>query len=99
KEGVDWKLVRDAIESKAVNLAAINTRDFTQYYDQLDYIDWFVGIVSLISVIVCGLGVLSTMLMAVSERTRESDTLRAVGWSRGQVLRLILAEGLLISVV
>lgn len=99
KDGVDWKQVRDLIESKAVNLAAINTRDFTQYYDQLDYIDWFVWIVSLISVIVGGLGVLNTMLMAVSERTREIGTLRAVGWSRGQVLRLILAEGLVISVV
>ena len=99
KGGVDWKQVRDAIETKDANLAAINTRDFTQYYDQLDYIDWFVWIVSLISVIVGGLGVLNTMLMAVSERTREIGTLRAVGWSRGQVLRLILAEGLLISVV
>jgi len=44
-----------------------------------------------------GLGVLNTMLMAVSERTREIGTLRAVGWSRGRVLGLILAEGTLIS--
>lgn len=99
KDGVDWKQVRDAIEGKAVNLAAIRTQDFTQYYNQLDYIDWFVWIVSLISVIVGGLGVLNTMLMAVSERTREIGTLRAMGWSRGQVLRMILAEGLVISVI
>jgi putative ABC transport system permease protein len=39
------------------------------------------------------------MLMAVSERTREIGTLRAVGWSRGQVLRMILTEGLAISIV
>jgi putative ABC transport system permease protein len=99
KAGADWKQVRDRIEAKAVNLAAIQTQDFTQYYNQLDYIDWFVWIVSLISVIVGGLGVLNTMLMAVSERTREIGTLRAVGWSRGQVLRMILAEGIVISVV
>jgi len=99
KKDVDWKVIRDTIEAKAVNLAAIQTKDFTQYYNQLDYIDWFVWIVSLISVIVGGLGVLNTMLMAVSERTREIGTLRAVGWSRGQVLRMILAEGLVISVV
>lgn len=99
RQGADWKKIRDTIEEKAVNLAAIQTQDFTQYYNQLDYIDWFVWIVSLISVIVGGLGVLNTMLMAVSERTREIGTLRAVGWSRGQVLRMILAEGLLISVV
>ena len=99
KKDADWKKIRDLIEEKAVNLAAIQTKDFTQYYNPLDYIDWFVWIVSLISVIVGGLGVLNTMLMAVSERTREIGTLRAVGWSRGQVLRMILAEGLLISVV
>jgi len=99
KKGVDWKGVRDFIEGRNSNLAAIHTRDFTQYYNQLDYIDWFVWIVSLISVIVGGLGVLNTMLMAVSERTREIGTLRAVGWSRGQVLRMILSEGVVISVV
>lgn len=99
KPGVDWKAVRDAIEAKSGNLSAIQTKDFTQFYNQLDYIDWFVWIVSLISVIVGGLGVLNTMLMAVSERTREIGTLRAVGWSRGQVLRMILTEGVVISVV
>jgi putative ABC transport system permease protein len=99
KPGADWKKVRDTIEAKSLTLSAIQTQDFTQYYNQLDYIDWFVWIVSLVSVIVGGLGVLNTMLMAVSERTREIGTLRAVGWSRGQVLRMILTEGLMISVV
>jgi putative ABC transport system permease protein len=98
KPGTDWKTVRSLIEEKDPNLAAIQTSEFTSYYNQLDYIDWFVWIVSLISVVVGGLGVLNTMLMTVSERTREIGTLRAVGWSRGQVLRLILTEGMVISV-
>jgi putative ABC transport system permease protein len=99
KPGTDWKAVRTAVEEKCPNLAAIQTSEFTAYYNQLDYIDWFVWIVSLISVVVGGLGVLNTMLMSVSERTREIGTLRAVGWSRGRVLRLILSEGMLISIV
>ncbi len=99
KAGTDWKAVRAAVEEKCPNLAAIRTSEFTAYYNQLDYIDWFVWIVSLISVVVGGLGVLNTMLMSVSERTREIGTLRAVGWSRGQILRLILGEGLVLSVV
>lgn len=98
KKGTDWKSIRQVIEEKNPNLAAIQTSEFTSYYNQLDYIDWFVWIVSLISVVVGGLGVLNTMLMTVSERTREIGTLRAVGWSRGQVLRLILTEGVVISV-
>jgi putative ABC transport system permease protein len=99
KPGTDWKTLRAVIEEKNPNLAAIQTSEFTSYYNQLDYIDWFVWIVSLISVVVGGLGVLNTMLMTVSERTREIGTLRAVGWSRGQVLRLILTEGMVISMV
>jgi len=99
KPGTDWKAIRNVIEEKCPNLAAIQTGEFTTYYNQLDYIDWFVWIVSLISVVVGGLGVLNTMLMTVSERTREIGTLRAVGWSRSQVLRLILAEGMVISIV
>ena len=99
KEGADWKAVRAQLDEKLPGLAAIQTGEFTTYYNQLDYIDWFVWIVSLISVVVGGLGVLNTMLMTVSERTREIGTLRAVGWSRGQVLRLILSEGMVISVI
>ena len=99
KSGADWKAVRAAVEEKCPNLSAMRTSEFTNYYNQLDYIDWFVWIVSLISVVVGGLGVLNTMLMSVSERTREIGTLRAVGWSRGRILRLILGEGLVISVI
>jgi len=97
KPGADWTRVRDAIDGGFPLMQAIRTDQFTSYYNQIEYIDWFVWIVTLISVAVGGLGVLNTMLMAVSERTREIGTLRAVGWSRGRVIRMILAEGTLIS--
>ena len=99
RPGADGGKVKAAVETRYAHLQAIRTEEFTSYYDQLQYIDWFVWIVSLISVAVGGLGVLNTMLMTVSERTREIGTLRAVGWSRGRVMRLILAEGVLISSV
>jgi putative ABC transport system permease protein len=98
RPGSDWRDVKAAVEGRGEHLEAIQTEQFTQYYNQLEYIDWFVWIVSLVSVAVGALGVLNTMLMSVSERTREIGTLRAVGWGRDRVLRLILAEGTLISV-
>jgi putative ABC transport system permease protein len=44
------------------------------------------------------LGLTSAMTTAVIERTREIGVMKAVGATRGQVLRLILAEGLLTAV-
>jgi putative ABC transport system permease protein len=40
---------------------------------------------------------MSAMVMSVLERTREIGTLRAVGWSSGRVVRMILGEALLLS--
>jgi putative ABC transport system permease protein len=99
KEGADKEAVQRAVEQRFPSLSAIRTDEFTDFYNQLEYIDWFVWIISLVSVAVGGLGVLNTMLMSVSERTREIGTLRAVGWSQAMVLKLILSEGVAISVL
>jgi putative ABC transport system permease protein len=43
------------------------------------------------------LGMFNTMLMSVLERTRELGILRAIGWKRRRVIRMILGESLVIS--
>jgi putative ABC transport system permease protein len=43
--------------------------------------------------------ILNTMLMSVIERTKELGILRAIGWRRGRVLRMILSESVLISLI
>jgi putative ABC transport system permease protein len=52
---------------------------------------------SLITVVLSIVGMLNTMLMSVLERTRELGILRAIGWTRGRVMRLILGESLAIG--
>src|SRR5262249_46788299 len=42
--------------------------------------------------------ILNTMLMSVVERTKELGILRAIGWRRSRVLRMILGESAAISV-
>jgi len=52
------------------------------------------------SVVAIGLSLvamLNTMLMSVLERTKEFGLLRAIGWSRGRVIRMILGESLAIG--
>jgi putative ABC transport system permease protein len=50
------------------------------------------GCVALIALLVAGAGVSNTVLMAVTERTREIGVMRAVGASRRDVFRLIWLE-------
>jgi len=45
------------------------------------------------------MGMLNTMFMSVLDRRRELGILRAVGWTRAQVVRLILGESFAISLV
>jgi putative ABC transport system permease protein len=55
-------------------------------------------IVSAIAVFIGSIGVLNTMVMSVIERTREIGTLRAIGWKRHRVMRMILWESVILSV-
>lgn len=52
---------------------------------------------SIITVLLSLVGMFNTMLMSVLERTRELGILRAMGWTRGRVVRLIFGESLAIG--
>jgi len=92
--------IRAQIEKELPSLIAMRSSEFTERFsDQLEYIDQFLIVLQLIAGIVGVLGVLNTMMMSVSERVREIGTLRALGWSRSRVVRVIVAEGLLIAVL
>ncbi|MFO7917005.1 MAG: ABC transporter permease [Anaerolineae bacterium] len=67
--------------------------------DMLELLDVYAWGVALIAAIVGGVGMMNTMLMSVFERTQEIGVLRAVGWRRGHILRMILGESLLLAIV
>jgi putative ABC transport system permease protein len=55
--------------------------------------------ISVLAILVGGIGMMNTVFMSVFERTREIGSLRALGWRKRRVLGLILRESLLLSLV
>ena len=96
----DREAVRNGIEEKLEHLIAVPPTDLTKRFDdQLKIVDDFILMITAIALVVGILGVLNTMMMSVSERTREIGMLRALGWSRGRVVMTIITEGVLLSVL
>ena len=54
---------------------------------------------SLIALFIGALGIANTMAMSVFERTKEIGVLRALGWKRGRVMKLILIEAGILGLV
>ena len=56
-------------------------------------------ITSSIAMVIGALGMLNTMLMSLQERTGEIGLLRAVGWTRARIAKMILAESVMLSLL
>jgi len=59
----------------------------------------FFVVMGLVALLAAAFGVTNTMIMSVSERTREIGTLRAIGAQKGQVMKIFMSESLLIGTV
>ncbi|MBN1259540.1 MAG: ABC transporter permease, partial [Anaerolineae bacterium] len=99
RDGADIEALRNRIETRFEDLTVSTSAKFADEQDLLQYVYVYTWGVSLIAIIIGGVGVMNTMLMSVSERTREFGVLRAVGWRPGQVLGMVLGESLVLSVV
>ncbi|HIC93090.1 MAG TPA: FtsX-like permease family protein [Anaerolineae bacterium] len=92
---MEW--VREHIERRFPDLSVTASAEFADRQGMLAYVRGFAWAVSLLAVLIGGIGGMNTMLMNVFERTREIGTLRALGWRRGRVLRMVLGESLALS--
>ena len=59
----------------------------------------FFTIIGLAALLAGGFGVVNTMMMSISERTREIGAMKAIGAKKGQIMRIFLSEALLIGVI
>ncbi len=100
EEGTDIAALAERIERELANVAAMTGDEFDEAVGSTVAIFNAIIIgVALISLVIGGLSVINTMAMAVAERTREIGIKRAIGGSRGRVIRELMAEAGLIGFV
>ena len=81
----------------SLGLKALPAHDFVASDTETGLLTGVAWGTSIVAVFLSAIGVLNSMLMSVLERTRELGILRALGWSRLLVMRLILGESLILS--
>lgn len=99
RKNADADAVVERIQSLDKEVTVSKASGYSASEQWTDYLQGFAWGVSAIAILIGGLGMMSAMVMSVLERTREIGTLRAVGWSRGRVLRMILGESILLSLI
>ena len=85
-----------AVQARFPDLRAIPGTEFAGSLRLLKVVDTFAYTISVVALIGTCLVVTNTLLMAVAERTREFGILMTVGWSPWLVLRMLVAESLLL---
>jgi putative ABC transport system permease protein len=86
-----------AIEGIAKNLSATATGEFVKQTPEMQVISAIAWLVCAVAIVICTILVLNTMIMSVFERTKEIGILRAIGWRRSRVVRMIVMEAGLFS--
>ena len=72
--------------------------DIETVADSLDMVNSASWGISLLAIVIGGIGIINTMIMSVYERTREIGVLKAVGWKSRRILGMILGESLVLTI-
>ena len=93
ERGADVLDVSQAVVAAHPQLRAVTGDDFDdQFGSTVAIFNAIILSVALISIVVGGLSVINTMTMSVAERTREIGIKRAIGASRGLIMRELVWE-------
>lgn len=91
--GTDYRAIMQAIEEALPQTRSVTGEDFDdQFGSTIAIFNAIILSVALISIVVGGLSVINTMTMSVAERTREIGIKRAIGATRGLIMRELVLE-------
>ncbi|MFD0818126.1 ABC transporter permease [Micromonospora zhanjiangensis] len=87
-------LLRDSPEVTVTDRAEF----IKQQTSQFDTILTMIQVLLALAILIAVLGIVNTLALSVLERTRELGLLRAIGLRRGQTMRMITVEAVVISI-
>ncbi len=100
--GTDVAATVAATEKIMADYPGVTVGDMSTFLKQFNQIfDFLLLAVTILlgmALLIAVLGILNTLLLSIVERTREMGLVRAIGLSRGGVVRMIGVESILISV-
>ncbi len=100
EEGSNIEEVCKQIEEKFPDVVTIKSAsEFGKVDKGLEMMDEVNWVISLLAIVIGGIGVTNTMMMSIYERTREIGVLRAVGWRRKRILGMVLGESILLCLL
>lgn len=100
-EGANDTQISDNIEDEYSNdLSTITSEEQAEMMNSMiDILNIASLAISALAIIIGGIGIINTMIMAVYERTKEIGVLKAVGWKSKRILGMILGETLVLTIV
>ena len=88
----------DPETEKPVRISVLTVKDYVSTSSHIRILRALVWMVSVIALTIGVISMLNTMVMAVLERTQEIGILRAVGWTRNRVMKMVLGEAVLLAI-
>ncbi len=79
-------------DGNSAGLDAMTTAQFIDGSNEIRLSGAMAWMTSSIALIIGAVGMLNTMIMSVLERTQEIGILRAIGWKKQRIMRMILGE-------
>lgn len=97
--GTDTKKLAGLVEERFGNdLTTISSAEEISKVDQgADLMNAASWMMSTLAVVIGGIGVMNTMIISVYDRIREIGVLKALGWRRFSIVRMILGEAVLVG--
>jgi ABC-type antimicrobial peptide transport system permease subunit len=99
RSAADEARLRQRVDRSYPDLTLSTTSEFADRQEMVAYMEGFAWGIAALAILIGGVGMTNALFMSVFERTQEIGLLRAVGWRRGQVVRLVLGESLALALL